>query len=270
MRRLTRLVLAATAIAIVGASTTVHANGFDYDHLKCFKIRDSLTDRRTIYLADIYPTGAFQTQLDCRLRLPASHFCVNVAKENVEIIGQVDGEPFEPLPVDSDDGRDYLCYDLKCDRDRLEADALDQFGARRIRIRKSDFLCMPANKIVPTPPPTDTPTPTHTPTPTPTSTPELNFCQLIPNPDGEPFIGDICGGDCPDGETCAAAGQPGSRVEDCRCVPDAQLCSEQLGARTAICGGFCLAPNEICRPIDMAAAGVVGRPISNCECVEQF
>jgi len=254
----TRLVLATLVLAIATTSGLAHA-GQPFDHLKCFKIRDSLVDRRTIYLADIYPQIPFEHRLDCRLRLPASHFCVNVAKENVEIIGQVDGEPFEPIPVDSDDGRDYLCYDLKCDRDRFEAEALDQFGARRIRIRKSDFLCMPANKIVPSPEPT--PPPIDTPTPTPTATPIPTGCQAIIDAN----VGEgTCGGDCPTDQFCGFFDDPARGPGGCQCLPDFQACSAQTAnVDRGICGGFCPSVNEACVP-DQASAS--GNP-ETCECV---
>lgn len=241
-----RLLLTALVLAIAGTSSAAHANYLDYDHLKCFKIRDSLVDRRTIYLADIFPESPFAAQSDCRLRLPARHFCVNVAKENV----QVNGEPFDTIPVMAKPGRDYLCYGLKCDRDRLDVDALDQFGARPLRVRKSDFLCMPANKILPntspTPPPTATPAPTETPTPVPTATPlPPRPCQLLP---GNNFDG-VCDGDCPPGEKCATLGMTGARVDDCRCVPDDQMCGDRpisTGNPLPMCGGFCVSPYEIC------------------------
>ena len=248
MQPLTRIVVAAVAAAVVSASLPAYANDRDYDHLKCFKIRDSLTDRRTIYLADIFPESPFASQSDCRLRLPAMHFCVNVAKENV----QVNGEPFATLPVPgAEEGRDYLCYDLKCDRDRLEVDALDQFGARPLRVRKSDFLCMPANKIAPG----STPTPSATPTPTPTHTPPPpNPCRLIIDDGPQVTNGDrgslgFCGGDCPTGETCLAEAGPNIDIDNCRCVPDDQSCGERpigTGAPFPMCGGLCPSPNQVC------------------------
>ncbi len=259
MKSLTRVALAAIVVAIAGASNPVHANDLDYDHLKCFKIRDSLVDRRTIYLADIYPQAPLAARADCRIRLPASHFCVNVAKEEV----QVNGEPFDTFPVDADSGRDYLCYDLKCDRDRRDVDAFDQFGARTLRIRKSDFLCMPANKI---PPPT--PAPTDTPTPMPTMTPEPMGCQFDQGPDANGNILGTCGGDCEPGSVCASTTGPNTRTVDCQCVPEDALCGEQLDPpanEAPVCGGACISPFTICQSTTGSASG--GRPVLECSCV---
>ncbi len=252
----TRLVLATLVLAIAATSGLAHANDLDYDHLKCFKIRDSLTDRRTIYLADVYPQAPLAARTDCRLRLPAAHFCVNVAKEEVE----VNGEPFDTLLVEADPGRDYLCYDLKCDRDRLDVDALDQFGARRLRIRKSDFLCMPANKILPSPEPTDTVTPTFTPTPAPTMTPMPTGCQVIIGANGGEGM---CGGDCPEGQICGFDNQPPARgPAECRCLDDFLACGQQTAnVDRGSCGGFCPGLHEVC-----IADNAAGNP-DQCQCV---
>ncbi len=252
MKALPRLTLAIAIAAIAVTSGVAHAGG-GFDNLKCFKIRDSLVNHRTIYLADIYPEAPLAARADCRIRLPASHFCVNVAADDLEVNGEVDGEPFETFPVNADPSRDYLCYDLKCDRDRLDVDAFDRFGARALRIRKSDFLCMPANKILPSPEPTDTVTPTFTPTPAPTSTPNPNTCRLIIDAQGDAqnfTPQDICGGDCDPGFECAFTGDPGGREVPCSCVPALQLCSSNdmvaPDNQTGTCGGFCPSPLAIC------------------------
>ena len=97
MHSFNRLILTAALLAVAGTSSPALATG-DYDHLKCFKIRDSLVDRRTIYLADLFPNAPFDNRRDCRLRLPALHFCVNVAKSNVEVGGEL--VYFRILPED--------------------------------------------------------------------------------------------------------------------------------------------------------------------------
>jgi hypothetical protein len=269
----TRLVsVLAAALVLAGLAVVTAAHAGAIDHLKCFRIRDSLTDRRTIYLADLFPEAPFSAQQDCRLTLPARHFCVNVTKTNV----QVGGEPYDTIDVPAGDARDYLCYKVKCDRDRPALDLLDQFGVRPVRIRRSDFLCMPANKTAVL----ATPTPVLTPTPTPTETPNPCQLQALPGDTGtgapRPIEQGVCGGDCDAGQLCLFASSPTSRdVGGCECVDASTQCGERvLGTGTTpdpnapipiMCGGFCPGPHQLCGiSIGESPAGTGGA----CQCFD--
>ena len=219
------------ALLAVGAAASA-ADVEPFDHLKCFRIRDSLTDRRTILLADLdLPAGPFADRTDCRITLPARHFCTNAQKSNV-LNG---GEPVDTIPIFATDAHDYLCYDLRCDRDRPDLTPGDQFGFRPIRIRNADYLCVPANVIPPGPTPSPgAPTPTMTPEPMPTGTPSMG-CML--STDTLP----TCGGDCPSlSDACLWDG------DSCECVPADQACEPDFNRGPGLCSGFCSGQLETC------------------------
>jgi hypothetical protein len=242
-RTIRLILLPVFVVALLVVGTAQAGSGGSFDHLKCFRIRDSLTNRRTVLLADLLPSLPFAPAPDCRVTLPARHFCVPAAKGNV-LSGDVPVETFPVPPGPLPD--DFLCYDLHCERDRPDLTVLDQFGARPVRIRHSDFLCMPARKVpqgspTPTPGATSTPLP---PSPTPTATPVP--CQLITGI-GERPLGGTCGGDCPPDQTCLFD----SDQTSCACVPLSAACAPLPPATSnqyEMCGGLCPRTDELCLP----------------------
>ena len=147
MLRIATVLLGGTLIAAAASPTY----GQTFDHLQCFKIKDSLARGRVT--ADLVPEHQppFGDALGCKIKLPATLFCTDVAKENVQ--------PPAPLAVGGDTARDYFCYRVSCSkRAEVTTQAEDQFGARVIRIRSAPLFCVPA--VRPTPKPTATPTPT--------------------------------------------------------------------------------------------------------------
>lgn len=120
------------------------------DHMKCFQIRDDLSQvnnlpRRTIYTADLSPeTGPFGNQ-NCKIKLPASHFCVTTAKSNVQ---NPNGTDFNTLGITGTSAGDFLCYHLQCDKEAVVVEATDQFGNRTVKTKKADYFCLPAERIV--------------------------------------------------------------------------------------------------------------------------
>lgn len=148
--RLTTLaILAAVAVPLVLVQDAA-AGSKDpdpLDHLYCL----SSTDRTTPNLkvtADLLPeqNPPFDDQ-NCRIRLRSSNLCVPADKRNVRTRR---GEPVTTFPIDADDARAQLCYQLRCPPEgprgsgfRLEVE--DQLGRRVIEIRRADYFCQPAN-----------------------------------------------------------------------------------------------------------------------------
>jgi hypothetical protein len=117
-----------------------------FDHLKCFKIKDELVPRRKVISASLVPEQRPFGDQRCEIELPASHLCVDVAKENVRQRG---GEPYPVLSVGGGEARDYLCYRLRCEKEPVAIEATDQFHGRVIRTKRADLFCAPASKILP-------------------------------------------------------------------------------------------------------------------------
>jgi hypothetical protein len=116
------------------------------DHLKCFKVKDELAPK-TVLTADVDPqqNPPFRDE-NCRIELPASHFCIDVAKSNV--LDRND-QPWPTLPITGPATGDFLCYRMRCDREVVDVETADQFRIRQIQTKRSDFFCAPAEKVDP-------------------------------------------------------------------------------------------------------------------------
>jgi hypothetical protein len=242
------------------------------DHLKCFQIKDELgkTERRTVLATDLLPAkNPPFASATCKIRLPASHLCIEASKTNV-LEG---GAPYDGLPVVGAPARKFLCYRMRCPRERVEIEARDQFGERVIQTKKGSFLCVPAEDasgatptpvVTPTPtltvvaptatatlnptatatvtvtptttativPPTVTPTITPTPTATPTGSPTSLFTPspiVIPTP--MPCGGPVSGPIGGDADPCGGGICPLGLV----CLPDES--TEECSCEDVPCGG---------------------------------
>jgi hypothetical protein len=196
----------------------------NFDHLKCYKIKDPLKVKHTV---DLIPEQIqqFATETGCQLKSPAKFFCIDVQKVNVQ---PTPGGP----PISGGKARDYLCYKLKCPTIKKPLSVADQFGARDIVVIGPDHLCAPAVKGTP---PFPTPTPTETPPPpTPTATRTPFGCDFDSS--------GVCSGDCPVGSPPGSQCLYDPATGACRCGPPTDVCSSTAGA----CGGLCNDPADVC------------------------
>jgi hypothetical protein len=133
------------SLTFVGSVYAQEQDPPTFDHLKCFQIKDELS-HRTVDTADLTPDqGALFGKQNCKIKLPANHFCVDTSKTNVK---KPDGSPFETVAIDSQPAREYLCYELRCPRESITFDATDQFGNRSVRSKRGDYFCAPAETVV--------------------------------------------------------------------------------------------------------------------------
>lgn len=214
-----------------------------FDHLQCFKLRDTLARGRAT--ADLVPEQQppFPLAPGCKIKLPAKYFCIDVAKQNLQ--------PPPALPIGGDDARDYFCYRVACPRSAsmprggMALDAEDQFGRRTVFIKTSPFFCAPARKVV------ATPTPTRTPTPTPTAgggcgqlpPGQCSLGDCGPNSDCVLGVGGFCRCEPPTPTPRPPTPGPGfCNTAHPPCVCNAGVCGGSG------CGGFsaCQAINNVC------------------------
>jgi hypothetical protein len=253
-----------------------------FDHLQCFKLRDTLA--RANATADLAPeqNPPFPLAPGCRIKLPAKYFCVDVAKQNLQ--------PPPALPIGGDDARDYFCYKVACPKNAsaprggMPLEAEDQFGRRTVFIKTSPFFCAPARKVVTTPTPTPTPTPNNVgcgqlppgqcslgdcgpisdcvlgvggicrcepPTPTPTPGGPAPTASHDP---GCSFDGDECQGGCMTTGRCVWM------TSQARCICPAFFDGDcphtiELGQCSS---GMCYGPNQECRSIPNPTAEPCG------------
>jgi hypothetical protein len=227
---------ALAALAILSATAASAQLVPNFDHLKCYKITDSI---KGVYKVNLIPQQAppFAIEQGCKLVVPAKLFCIDVKKVVVA--------PTPPMTVNGGNARDYLCYKIACPgKIDFTLSVRDQFGQRPIKVKPPKFLCAPAEKVAqPTPTPTSTPPP---PPPTATRTPGCDFLAATGK----------CGGPCPLNEQCVFVVDPLTGVSDCDCRPPNPACHP---AGTNACVGPCPDPRDQCR--DVGPAGAI-----DCEC----
>lgn len=125
-------------LGFVWIASAVPASAQEFDHLKCFRMRD----QKTFRAADV-DLAALPVQFgleSCEIKGGAKEFCVPVTKTvtNIEdgVVGTLDGDPVS---------YSRLCYKLKCPRNTLTPETVtDQFGERTIEKFKAFKLCTPA------------------------------------------------------------------------------------------------------------------------------
>ena len=127
-----------------------------YDHLKCFKIKDSIDQFAAI--ANLMPadTGNFAVDSSCTIKVRSRELCIPIAKD------RTDAGP--ALAVDGQDLTNaFLCYAVKCPSEVLPESLLmsDQFGSRNLAKLHTTRVCAPA--VVGIPPTTTTTLPAGNP-----------------------------------------------------------------------------------------------------------
>jgi hypothetical protein len=154
MRR-SSLVLLGVVFGVVPALAQVP------DHLKCYKVKDSLA--KAEYTADL---GGLAAESDCLIKTPAKMLCVETAKTNVT--------PAPPGAAPGSAAGSFACYKVKCAKGpKLPVTIDDQFGSRAAEVIGPKLLCAPAN-VGPTT--TTSATSTTTSTSTTTTTPGPPGC----------------------------------------------------------------------------------------------
>jgi hypothetical protein len=126
-----RMLVVAALAALLGAFP---AGAQIADHLKCYRIKDSLG--RTSYTADLGASSPLPADSGCLIKTPAKLLCVDTTKTNVN-----------PPPSGAGPGRTasrYVCYKVRCPRQTLPAvDWTDQFGTRALLPIGPKMVCAP-------------------------------------------------------------------------------------------------------------------------------
>lgn len=112
----------------------------ELDHLKCYRINDSL--RPTRYLADL--RNQFGLEPGCVVMTPARVLCVETEKTIISSPAPPGGGP------SGDPAGHFLCYFVTCKENEAPStvNIEDQFGRRRVTVDKARLLCAPANKLI--------------------------------------------------------------------------------------------------------------------------
>lgn len=142
-----------------------------YDHLKCYKVKDSApTSSATVDLRPL-DNGTFELEAGCTVKVRSRQLCFPSTKEvlfSADALLNVEGQELENA---------FLCYKVKCPKtvlpDSLEMS--DQFATRNLTGLRTTTLCAPA--IPGAPPPTTTTT-------IPMGTPRSCVDATPPNCDG--------------------------------------------------------------------------------------
>ncbi len=226
------MTFALAAITLLSANTVAAQLTANFDHLKCYKVKDF--GPKKLYKADLIPEQhpPFPLEPGCKIIASAKLFCIDVVKTNVQ--PNPPGAPAGPKT------NDFLCYKIACPKQVLPTTLVvsDQFGTRDIAIKPPKFLCAPARKqliLHPTP----SPTATQTPAPTPTRTPGCDFGSTTGK----------CGGPCP--PTTAGVAQQcvfvvnSDGTADCDCRPPNPSCTLPAGSNQ--CAGPCPDPRDQCQ-----------------------
>ncbi|HYC00174.1 MAG TPA: hypothetical protein VEC57_13650 [Candidatus Limnocylindrales bacterium] len=111
-----------------------------YDHLECFKMRDTISFGATVNLEPSFNNPGIVLQEGCRLAVKSKEICFPVAKTVVD-----SEEPTIPV-AGQDLANGFLCYSVKCPFDGVpDFEVSDQFGTRTVGRLKTSKLCVPAD-----------------------------------------------------------------------------------------------------------------------------
>lgn len=151
MTKLALTILYASTLLLVSSTSADAA----FDHLKCFKIKD--TSNYTAF-ADLVTNpaqqGPFPNEDGCKILVRSKEFCVPVEKNR---IFQTENPRDAPhLDIEGHDvQQDYLCYKMRCPKKgnpefpqlAQEQMVADQFGLRTISGFKTHKICTPTRKV---------------------------------------------------------------------------------------------------------------------------
>ena len=142
-----KLLILAVASAIVATAVPTSAGVLTYDHLRCFKIKDTFGSSDNRFNATVTLThqlSGYAVATGCAIKkIKSKEYCTPVDKSvTTDAPGQGDYPIFSSLPLS-----DFICYKVKCDKAVIPAFAVvDQFGPREISKSKSAKLCAPAHR----------------------------------------------------------------------------------------------------------------------------
>jgi hypothetical protein len=109
--------------------------GGPFDHLECFKVKDSIKVEAVVDLPTL--AGTPYDAAGCKLG-KAKKWCTPAQKIVVSST-----PPAVPLPGPNLTS-DYICYGIKCPKVDLSTTATDQFGTHSLGKMKQGELCVPA------------------------------------------------------------------------------------------------------------------------------
>lgn len=151
MLRTARWAPIAVAIAALFVRNAVAAEL--HDHLKCYKIKDSVAFGATVDLRPL-DVSDFGVDADCTVRGKGRQVCFAVNAD----VTSTDATEIDLAGVDLTNA--FLCYSLRCPVATLP-DFLtmsDRFGTRSVSSFRTSTICVPA--VIGDPPPTTTTTTT--------------------------------------------------------------------------------------------------------------
>jgi hypothetical protein len=127
----------AAILAVLTLSARTEAQ-VTYDHLKCFKAKDTKTFKKATADITVGP-GHLAGLQNCTISAGAKEFCIPVRKTSV-VVEEGSDNPF----AGENQRQSRLCYKLKCPAsDPGSQTYMDQFGARLIDGFKVASLCTP-------------------------------------------------------------------------------------------------------------------------------
>jgi hypothetical protein len=138
-----------TLVAALSLVFAASADAQTYDHLQCFKIKDTKTFKKATADIEVL-TGHLTGLQNCQISAGAKELCMPVDKMSVVVT-----EGTETPLVGQDLRYNRLCYKLKCPASTIAPQGYeDQFGTRTIDGFKVATICTPTTLG---PPPTEAP-----------------------------------------------------------------------------------------------------------------
>ena len=112
------------------------------DHLKCYKVKDTLNLAGTVDL----DTPQFGTDPGCTIS-KAKLFCVPATKTVKQAANKATKMAITPQDVSGPNPGDRICYKIKCPTATIpDQQVTDQFGTRTLGKFKASMICTPAVK----------------------------------------------------------------------------------------------------------------------------
>ncbi len=140
-------------IVLLGGTLAGGSVQAQFDHLKCYKIKDPVKLKGIVDLN----SPQFGLEAGCKIG-KAKLFCVPATKTVLQAEDKATGLPIVPLPVTGPNPGDRVCYKVKCPQPFPPDTAIaDQFGIRTVTKFKPSIVCAPAYKHAPVCAPPDPP-----------------------------------------------------------------------------------------------------------------
>ena len=144
-----KITLTTLATGLVLAASTLPAAAQSYDHLRCFRVKDSVASFAAITNLTPRDSTNFPVASGCTLKARSRELCIPVDKDRTD-----QGPSLEVSGSDLTSA--FLCYTAKCRGEALPDSLLmsDQFGSHPLSGFHTSRLCAPAILgFPPSPPP---------------------------------------------------------------------------------------------------------------------